>query len=166
MAEPYGGAVRRCPTCDGDQVKGTPVALDNGDPHTIHDKCDCDGGWVTVDITEPCHWCGGSGKLSHLDPETGRRGPTPCPSCKAKGPFTHSWAYPQPGDIVLTDAGNQMQVAQMADWGVVSCRVWGGDGITAWIESASDLRLVVDQPNTAGRIPGTEPPGADDGGDR
>ncbi len=118
MAEPYGGAVKKCPMCDS---LGYEWHIRRGGTWP-----DCDAGWVPVDIMEYC---------------------TP--------PVAASWAYPQPGDIVLTEDGI-FGVVQYVD---CHSRAFVREGRYGRV---SKMRLVVDQPNEAGRIPGTQPPGAND----
>ncbi len=147
MAEPYGGAVRRCPQC--------PPSLS-----AKWSNCNsyCDAGWVPVDTltaTIRCEVCKGAGWTEALDPAGVRMTPR-CGCERGQSPVAGSWAYPQPGDIVLTEKGDVRRIDRDFEIGWVLA----DDTIPGWPVAPADLRLVVDQPNT-GRIPGTQPPGAD-----
>ncbi len=153
--KPYGGAVRRCSECPpSPSAKWSPV----GD----FDNCNsgCVGGWVPVDITEPdqCPECG----YWFDDEEEG------CDACIAlKGTRVPLiWAYPQPGDIVLTEKDDLFPVEAVwnDEWlnigpiNTVTLEDYPKDkhDVDTW-HHPSRLRLVVDHPNTC-RIPGTQPP--------
>ncbi len=163
MTEPYGGAVRSCPTCDG---SGWTMAADEfGDIQEHLPRCpDCDGGWVPVDTltaTIRCEVCKGVGWTEALD-SAGVRATPRCGCERGQSPVPGSWAYPQPGDIVLLemDEGPRQGAIDLIGADVVLIQ-WPNEAFATrfW---RPDMRLVVDQPNTAGRIPGTQPPGAND----
>jgi hypothetical protein len=152
-ATPYGGAVKQCPTCTDTP---TPGFLDG------IGECDCSGGWVDVPTTYriatkrgPCGLCGESDEHTCMYDQTRVR-----PPVLEWGETARSWAYPQPGDWVLTllftNGGDTMRVEMVGgnDGGILCRR---GDGNEKhWMEPA-DLRLIIDHPN-ASRIPGTETP--------
>jgi hypothetical protein len=110
--------VRPCPDCKGSGCKEfgsrTCVAGRNDGPCCP----DCVGGWVDLDATEPCTYCGPNdyydtygpkppvGKRATYDWDTRRRIEVDCTRCGGSGrmPSNPLAAWPIPGDTVLHDS--------------------------------------------------------------
>lgn len=137
------GVVSRCPTCGGDGWVVEIVDRNWGNPYgeQVQEHCpDCDGGWVTENVTRTLWEIRGSG--SDGEPLYVENGPTGLVG-EQQVTVTPAWArVVEPGDTVLTKDGAVGRVTSMHMMG--ESRVsFAGPGAPSRLFRTSTLRLVV-----------------------